>query len=232
MGCKFCCTGSQKMIRNISTGEIIMQFLLTKDLIDDWKKDQKKIKNIVFMGMGEPLLNFEQVAKAIKIFTSSEGLEISRRHITVSTCGIVPNIKKCAQESKINLALSLHAVANEFRSSLMPINKKFSLQEVLNACREYSILTKTKITFEYILIDGVNDSEKEARKLVRLVSGINSKINLIPFNSWEGCSFSPSKENQISKFANVLKQKGFEILIRRSKGGDVNAACGQLKLRK
>ena len=231
MGCKFCCTGSQKMIRNLSAGEIVMQFLLAKDLIQDWSKDIKKLKNIVFMGMGEPLLNFDNVAKAIKILTSSDGLEISRRHITVSTCGIVPNIKKCAKDLKVNLALSLHAVDDDSRSTLMPINKKFPIKEVLKACREYSILTKTKITFEYILIDGVNDSEKDAKKLVSIISGINAKINLIPFNAWEGCSFSQSKESQISKFSNVLKQKGYEILIRRSKGGDVDAACGQLKMR-
>jgi len=231
MGCKFCCTGSQKMIRNLSAGEIVMQFLLAKDLIQDWSKDIKKLKNIVFMGMGEPLLNFDNVAKAIKILTSSDGLEISRRHITVSTCGIVPNIKKCAKDLKVNLALSLHAVDDDSRSTLMPINKKFPIKEVLKACREYSILTKTKITFEYILINGVNDSEKDAKKLVSIISGINAKINLIPFNAWEGCSFSQSKESQISKFSNVLKQKGYEILIRRSKGGDVDAACGQLKMR-
>lgn len=231
MGCKFCCTGSQKMIRNISTGEIVMQFLLAKDLIQDWKKNVKKLKNIVFMGMGEPLLNLDNVTKAIKILTSTDGLEISRHHITISTCGIVPNIKKCAKELKVNLALSLHAIDDESRSSLMPINKKFPLKEVLKACREYSLLTKTKITFEYILIDGVNDSEQDAKKLVSLISGINSKINLIPFNPWEGCSFMTSRENRISKFSNVLKQKGYDILIRRSKGGDVDAACGQLKMR-
>ena len=232
MGCKFCCTGSQKMVRNLSTGEIVIQFLLAKDIVGDWIKNQKKVKNIVFMGMGEPLLNFENIAKAIQILTSTDGLEISHRHITISTCGIVPNIKKCARELNVNLALSLHAINDESRNFLMPINKKFPLQEVLKACREYSLLTKTKITFEYILIDGVNDSEQDAKKLVRLISGINSKINLIPFNPWDGCNFAQSKESQIAKFANVLKQKGYEILIRRSKGRDVNAACGQLKLRK
>lgn len=231
MGCKFCCTGSQNMIRNISAGEIVMQILLAKDLIQDWKKDIKKLKNIVFMGMGEPLLNFDNVAKAIKILTSPDGLGFSYHHITVSTCGIIPNIKRCAKELKVNLALSLHAVDDDARSDLMPINKKFPIKEVLKACREYSILTKTKITFEYILIDGVNDAEQDAKKLVSLISSINAKINLIPFNSWEGCNFSQSKENQILKFSNVLRQKGYEILIRRSKGGDIGAACGQLKLK-
>lgn len=232
MNCKFCCTGSQKMVRNLSSGEIVIQFLLAKDLINDWNKDLRKVKNIVFMGMGEPFLNYEQVVKAIKIFTSPEALNISRRNITVSTCGIIPNIKKCARELKVNLALSLHAVDDKSRTSLMPINKKFPINEVLKACREYSILTKTKITFEYILIDNVNDSEKDAKRLVSLISGINAKINLIPFNPWKGCEFTQSKEEQILKFANILKQKGYEILIRRSKGRDVNAACGQLKLNK
>ena len=232
MNCKFCCTGSQKMVRNLSSGEIVIQFLLAKDLINDWNKDLRKVKNIVFMGMGEPFLNYEQVVKAIKIFTSPEALNISRRNITVSTCGIIPNIKKCARELKVNLALSLHAVDDKSRTSLMPINKKFPINEVLKACREYSILTKTKITFEYILIDNVNDSEKDAKRLVCLISGINAKINLIPFNPWQGCEFTQSKEEQILKFANILKQKGYEILIRRSKGRDVNAACGQLKLNK
>lgn len=232
MNCKFCCTGSQKMVRNLSSGEIVIQFLLAKDLINDWNKDLRKVKNIVFMGMGEPFLNYEQVVKAIKIFTSPEALNISRRNITVSTCGIIPNIKKCARELKVNLALSLHAVDDKARTSLMPINKKFPINEVLKACREYSILTKTKITFEYILIDNVNDSEKDAKMLVSLISGINAKINLIPFNPWQGGEFTQSKEEQILKFANILKQKGYEILIRRSKGRDVNAACGQLKLNK
>ena len=143
----------------------------------------------------------------------------------------MPNIKKCAKDLKVHLALSLHAVNDVSRSSLMPINKKYPLNDVLKACREYSLLTKTKITFEYILIDGVNDSEQDAKKLVSIISGINAKINLIPFNAWDGCDFATSKENKILKFSNVLKQKGYEILIRRSKGGDVDAACGQLKMR-
>ncbi len=231
MGCKFCCTGSQKTVRDISSGEIVCQFLLAKDLVGDWGQD-RKVKNIVFMGMGEPLLNFDNVAKAIKTFTSHEGLDISRRNITISTCGIVPGIKQCANELKTKLALSLHAVEDTARTKLMPINKKFPLTEVINACKDYSKVTKTKITFEYVLIDGVNDSEKHAQDLIRLIAGINAKINLIPFNEWEGCDFVQSSEEKIMRFAKILKQKGYEILIRRSKGSEVQAACGQLKMKK
>lgn len=231
MKCSFCRTGTLKFKRNLSAGEIVQQYLIAKDLLHDWpiKDDTKKeVNNIVFMGMGEPLLNYENVKKSIYIFTNNNGLNVSKHNITISTCGIVPIIYKCADELSVNLAISLHSTNNEIRSKLMPINDKYSIKDILKAGEYYSKTTGKQITLEYILIDKINDTDQEAIKLVNIIKSINAKINIIPFNSWNGCEYQTPSKLSIEKFTTILYNHDIIPLIRYSKGNDIMAACGQL----
>ena len=232
LNCKFCHTGTQPLVRNLKAGEIVAQLLHAKDVLQDWPSDaaSRKINNIVMMGMGEPLLNYEQIAKAIQIMMHPQGLAISRKKITLSTSGIVPQIKRCAEELGVNLAISLHAVTDELRNYLVPINKKYSIKELLQSCRDYASVTGyRKITFEYVMLKGVNDSTADAKKLVDLIKGIPAKINLIPFNPWPGTEFECSTEADIKKFATIIEKAGYIAPVRTPRGEDIMAACGQLK---
>ncbi len=230
--CKFCHTGTQVLVRNLTPAEIISQFMHAKDAFADWTQtdERKKLTNIVMMGMGEPLYNYDNVAKAIKIIMNPKGLALSKRKITLSTSGVVPYIKRCGEELGVNLAISLHAVTDELRSHLVPINKKYPLKELLEACRTYPALKdRERITFEYVMLKGVNDSAAEAKQLVRLIKSIPSKINLIPFNPWPGSQYECSSSDAINKFANILEDAGYMAPVRTPRGQDIFAACGQLK---
>lgn len=230
--CKFCHTGTQMLVRNLEAGEIVAQLMHAKDMLEDWPstKDNRAITNIVLMGMGEPLFNYDNVAKAMKIIMDPDGLAVSKRKITLSTSGVVPMIEKCGSELGINLAISLHAVNDELRDHLVPLNKKYPIKELLNACRNYPALkNRSRITFEYVMLKGVNDSVNDANELVKLIRGIPAKINLIPFNPWPGSSFECSSNNQIRRFAEVVENAGYMSPVRTPRGQDILAACGQLK---
>lgn len=232
LNCKFCHTGTQPLVRNLRAGEIVAQLLHAKDVLQDWPSHAatRKINNIVMMGMGEPLLNYEQVAQAIRIMIHPQGLDISRKKITLSTSGIAPQLKRCAEELGVNLAISLHAVTDELRNQLVPINKKYPIQELLQACRDYASITGyRKITFEYVMLKGVNDSPADAKKLVALIKGIPAKINLIPFNPWPGTELVCSTESTIKQFAAIIEKAGYIAPVRTPRGEDIMAACGQLK---
>jgi len=229
--CKFCHTGTQMLVRNLSAGEIIAQVLMAKDLFQDFKKkpnDPKHVSNIVMMGMGEPLYNYDQVKKAILLMI--QGVGISRHKITLSTSGVVPMIEKTGVELRVPLALSLHAVTNELRDHLVPLNKKYPLETLIPVVRQYPSLSQTdRVTFEYVMLKGVNDSLAEARALVQLIKGIPAKINLIPFNPWPGTSFERSTPKAIQSFSNHLINAGYMAPVRTPRGEDILAACGQLK---
>jgi len=230
--CKFCHTGTQTLVRNLEPQEIVAQFMHAKDAMNDWpaSKESRKLTNIVMMGMGEPLFNYENVAKALKIIMNADGLGLSKRKITLSTSGVVPMMKKCGEELGVNLAVSLHAVNDELRDNIVPLNKKYPISELLDACLNYPALTnRTRITFEYVMLKDVNDSEEHARKLVKIIKGIPAKINLIPFNPWPGAPYECSSGNQIKKFANILEKAGYTSPVRTPRGQDIFAACGQLK---
>lgn len=230
LNCTFCHTGTQRLVRNLSSQEIISQVVVAKDSLGEWSKEQRKITNIVMMGMGEPLYNFESVRDGILTMSDDAGLSISKRKITLSTSGIVPKIKMAGNEIGSMLAISLHATNNDLRNEIVPINKKYPIEELLEACRNYPVLSNSKrITFEYVMLKGVNDSEAEARDLVKLISGIPAKINLIPFNSWPGSSYECSDWDQIEKFGNIVNRGGYASPIRIPRGEDISAACGQLK---
>ncbi len=230
--CKFCHTGTQLLVRNLTPSEIVSQFMHAKDSFSDWPstKENRKLTNIVMMGMGEPLYNYENVAKALKIIMDPNGLGLSKRRITLSTSGVVPKIAQCGEELGVNLAISLHAVTDELRNHLVPINKKYPLKELLEACRTYPALkNRGRITFEYVMLKGVNDSVEEAKELVRLIKGIPSKINLIPFNPWPGSNYECSSKRAITNFAKILEDAGYMAPVRTPRGQDIFAACGQLK---
>lgn len=232
LNCKFCHTGTQPLVRNLRAGEIIAQLLHAKDVLQDWpaRVSTRKINNIVMMGMGEPLLNYDQVAQALRIMMDPQGLDISRKKITLSTSGIVPQLKRCAEELGVNLAVSLHAVTDELRNHLVPINKKYPIQELLQACRDYASITGyRKVTFEYVMLKGVNDSPTDAKKLVTLIKGIPAKINLIPFNPWPGTELECSTQQTIRQFAAIIEKAGYIAPVRTPRGEDIMAACGQLK---
>ena len=230
LNCTFCHTGTQKLVRNLSSQEIISQVVVAKDSLKEWSEEPRKITNIVMMGMGEPLYNFESVRDGILTMSDDAGLSISKRKITLSTSGIVPKIKMAGDEIGSMLAISLHATNNDLRNEIVPINKKYPIEELLEACRNYPGLSNSKrITFEYVMLKGVNDSEAEARDLVNLISGIPAKINLIPFNSWPGSSYECSDWDQIEKFGNIVNRGGYASPIRMPRGEDISAACGQLK---
>ncbi|HSE78432.1 MAG TPA: 23S rRNA (adenine(2503)-C(2))-methyltransferase RlmN [Alphaproteobacteria bacterium] len=232
LSCKFCHTGTQRLVRNLQPAEIVGQVMSCRDAFAEWPApaDDRRLTNIVMMGMGEPLFNFDNVATALRIVMDSEGLAVSRRKITLSTAGVAPMIRRCGAELGVMLAVSLHAVTDELRDVIVPLNKKYPIAELLAACREYPGLSNARrITFEYVMLDGVNDSPAEARALVKLLSGIPAKINLIPFNPWPGAPFECSGDKAISAFAAVLMKAGYVAPVRRPRGRDIFAACGQLK---
>jgi 23S rRNA (adenine2503-C2)-methyltransferase len=232
LSCKFCHTGTQMLVRNLEFHEIVAQVLIAKDLLGDWDKQNRKLTNIVFMGMGEPFFNYENVAQAVKILNDVEGLDLSNRKITISTSGLVPEILRCADELKTNLAISLHATNDKLRTEIMAINKKYPLKDLFSACKTYNEKNPNqKITFEYVMLKGVNDQDLHARELINLINraNVNAKINLIPFNPWEGCEYERTEMRQIEKFQSILKDGGVISPIRRTRGDDVLAACGQLK---
>ena len=230
LNCTFCHTGTQKLVRNLTSQEIVSQVLIARDSLEEWGEEQRKITNIVMMGMGEPLYNFENVRDGILVMSDDAGLSISKRKITLSTSGIVPKIKMAGNEIGSMLAISLHATNNDLRNEIDPINKKYPIEELLDACKNYPGLSNSKrITFEYVMLKGINDSEAEARDLVKLISGIPAKINLIPFNSWPGSSYECSDWDQIEKFGDIVNRGGYASPIRMPRGEDISAACGQLK---
>jgi 23S rRNA (adenine2503-C2)-methyltransferase len=232
LNCSFCHTGTQALVRNLTANEIIGQLVLVMDHLKDWPsgKNTRKVTNVVMMGMGEPLLNYKEVSKAIKVMMSDDGISLSRRRITLSTSGIIPMIEASGIDLGVNLAISLHAVNDELRDQLVPINKKYNLEALINACRNYPPLSNSRrITWEYVMIKGVNDRESDAKALINLIKGIPSKINLIPFNPWPGSFFETSTEKSIDIFAKILMDAGFASPIRKPRGQDIYAACGQLK---
>ena len=233
LSCSFCHTGTMKFLRNLSTSEILGQVMYVKNILKDWnnKFDKKKITNIVFMGMGEPLLNYDNVIKSINVLTDQKGLAFSKRKVTLSTSGVVPKIIDFKEDSDVNLAVSLHAAFNEIRDILVPINKKWPIENLLKALKEYSKKRKHKrITFEYIMLEGINDSIKDAKELVKLIKPFKAKINLIPFNPWPGSNYKASSPDQIKVFKKLILEEGKLVAtVRFPRGDDVLAACGQLK---
>ncbi len=230
--CKFCHTGTQRLVRNLGAAEIVGQVMLARDALGEWPspQDDRQLTNIVLMGMGEPLYNYDNVAQALKIVMDHEGLSLSRRKITLSTSGIVPMIARCGAELGVNLAISLHAVTDELRDELVPINKKYPLAELLEACRTYPGSSNARrITFEYVMLKGVNDSPAEAHELVRLLDGIPAKVNLIPFNPWPGAPYERSSDAAIKEFSDIVNAAGYSSPVRTPRGEDIMAACGQLK---
>lgn len=230
--CKFCHTGTQKLVRNLTAGEIIAQLRIAKESLNDWPadKENRKLTNIVMMGMGEPLLNYKEVSKALKIIMDEDGINMSKRKITLSTSGLVPEIYECGNDLGVNLAVSLHATRDELRNEIVPINRKYKIKELLEACRNYpAVSNRTKITFEYVMLKDVNDSDTDARELVKLIKGIPSKINLIPFNPWPGSIYECSSKKRIEAFARIVEKAGYMSPVRKPRGQDILAACGQLK---
>lgn len=239
VGCKFCHTGSQKITRNLTAGEIVAQFMVARDAYGEWPSptnETRYLSNIVVMGMGEPLHNKENTFKALKILSDGDGIAISKRRITLSTSGIVPNIEAVASELGVKLAISLHAPNNEKRSQIMPINNRYKIEDVLTACQKYqNIMGMSRmITFEYLMLKNFNDSADDAKELIALMKKYNlgAKFNLIPFNPWPGCEFEPSSNNKVHAFSKILEDAGFEAPIRVARGQDILAACGQLKSKK
>lgn len=230
--CTFCHTGTMKLVRNLTAEEIVGQVLNARDQMGEWAKptEDQIFTNIVMMGMGEPLFNYANVAKALKIIMDGDGIAISKRRITLSTSGVVPMIEKCGEELGVNLAISLHAVNDELRNELVPINKKYPLKELLNACRTYPAANNARrITFEYVMLKGINDADADARELVRLLKGIPAKVNLIPFNPWPGSEYECSSNSRIAAFAKIVNDAGYSSPVRTPRGRDILAACGQLK---
>ncbi|MDR1907529.1 MAG: 23S rRNA (adenine(2503)-C(2))-methyltransferase RlmN [Holosporales bacterium] len=230
--CAFCYTGTQAFERNLETHEIVGQVLLARQCLHDSGSlnSKRTLTNIVMMGMGEPFHNYENVANALRVLMDQDGLAFSKRRITLSTSGVVPFIKRCGEELGVNLAVSLHAPNDEIRGKLMPINKQYNVKQLIDACREYPNASDARrITFEYVMLKGVNDSEKLAKELAALIEGIPGKVNLIPWNPWEGAHFVTSPEEQIDRFANVLSRAGVTVMVRSPRGQDISAACGQLK---
>ena len=254
LNCTFCHTGTQRLVRNLTAGEIVGQIMVARDRLGDWPglplpslprlrgregrgegaivptDGGRFVTNIVMMGMGEPLYNFEAVRDALLVVADNEGIAISKRKITVSTSGVVPNIKRTGEEIGVMLAVSLHAVRNDLRDELVPLNRKYPIEALLEACRNYPGLTNAKrITFEYVMLKGVNDSLADAKALVRLLAGIPAKINLIPFNPWPGAIHECSDWETIEKFSEVVFDAGYSAPVRTPRGRDILAACGQLK---
>jgi len=232
LNCTFCHTGTQKLVRNLTAAEIVGQVMAVKDDLGEWPSDSdtRKLTNIVFMGMGEPLYNLSNVGAAIAVISDDSGISLSRRRITVSTSGVTPQMHALGEETSAMLAISLHAVRDELRNELVPINRKYPLAELLDACRHYPGLSNARrITFEYVMLNGINDSLSEARELVKLLKGIPAKINLIPFNPWPGAPYKCSSWERIECFADIVNRAGYASPIRTPRGRDIAAACGQLK---
>ncbi|KUF09495.1 23S rRNA (adenine(2503)-C(2))-methyltransferase RlmN [Pseudoponticoccus marisrubri] len=236
--CSFCHTGTQKLVRNLTAGEIVGQIMLARDDLEEWpapgtgtgESGPRLLSNIVLMGMGEPLYNFDNVRDAMKIAMDGEGIALSRRRITLSTSGVVPEIARCAEEIGCLMAVSFHATTDEVRDRLVPINKRWNIATLLDALREYPRLSNSeRITFEYVMLKDVNDSDADARRLVKLISGIPAKINLIPFNEWPGAPYERSDWARIERFADIVYKAGYASPIRTPRGEDIMAACGQLK---
>ena len=234
--CSFCHTGTQRLVRNLTASEIVGQILVARDDLGEWpipgapKNETRLLSNIVLMGMGEPLYNFENVRDAMKIAMDPEGISLSRRRITLSTSGVVPGIAKTAEEIGCLLAVSFHATTDEVRDQLVPINKKWNIQALLEALRAYPKLSNSeRITFEYVMLKNVNDTDADARRLIKLIQGIPAKINLIPFNQWPGAPYERSDWKRIKAFADVIYKAGYASPIRTPRGEDIMAACGQLK---
>ncbi|MCP8939787.1 23S rRNA (adenine(2503)-C(2))-methyltransferase RlmN [Alsobacter sp. SYSU M60028] len=241
LNCSFCHTGTQKLVRNLTTAEIVAQLMVARDRVGDWPgasrptdglipDAERAVSNVVLMGMGEPLYNFENVRDAMEVVSDGEGLSLSRRRITLSTSGVVPMIPRAGEEIGSMLAISLHAVRDDLRNELVPLNKKYPIAELLEACRSYPGLSNARrITFEYVMLKGVNDSLADARELVRLLKGIPAKINLIPFNPWPGTRYECSDWERIESFSEVVFRAGYASPVRTPRGRDILAACGQLK---
>jgi 23S rRNA (adenine2503-C2)-methyltransferase len=234
--CSFCHTGTQKLVRNLTTAEIVGQIMVARDDLGEWpergapKDETRLLSNIVLMGMGEPLYNFENVRDAMKIAMDDQGISLSRRRITLSTSGVVPEIARTAEEIGCQLAISFHATTDEVRDRLVPINKRWNIAELLDALREYpKVSNSERITFEYVMLDGVNDTDEDAHRLIKLIEGIPAKINLIPFNEWPGAPYKRSSNNRIRRFADIIYKAGYASPIRTPRGEDIMAACGQLK---
>ncbi len=241
--CTFCHTGTQKLVRNLTSREIVQQLVVARDMIGDFPgltrptdgllpsgEGVRAVSNIVFMGMGEPLFNVDNVAAAIDVLSDGDGLSLSKRRITVSTSGVVPEIPPLGERAGTMLAISLHAVRDDLRDTLVPLNKKYPIKELMNACRDYPGLSNARrITFEYVMLKGVNDSPAEARELVRLLKGVPAKINLIPFNPWPGTKYECSDWGTIETFSDIVFNAGYASPVRTPRGRDILAACGQLK---
>ena len=236
LNCSFCYTGTQKLVRNLTSADIIGQILVVRDDLNEWPynsmpKDKKRqISNVVMMGMGEPLYNYNSVKEALKIVMDNEGIALSKRRITLSTSGVVPEIAKTGNEIGCLLAISFHATTDSVRDKLVPINKKWNIKKLLAALREYPTLSNSqRITFEYVMLKGVNDSDADAKRLVKLIAGIPAKINLIPFNPWPGSPYERSTKQRINSFADIVNKAGYASPVRSPRGEDIMAACGQLK---
>jgi 23S rRNA (adenine2503-C2)-methyltransferase len=235
LNCRFCHTGTQKLVRNLTSSEIVSQILIARDHLREWphagrNSTTRQITNVVMMGMGEPLYNFDNVRDALSIVADGEGLSVSKRRITLSTAGVVPMIAKAGEEIGSMLAISLHAVRDDVRDVIVPLNKKYPIKELLAACRAYPGLSNARrITFEYVMLKGVNDSVADAKQLVRLIAGIPAKINLIPFNPWPGAPYECSDWEQIETFGEIVNKAGYASPIRTPRGRDIMAACGQSK---
>ncbi len=231
--CSFCHTGTQKLVRNLTAAEIVGQILVARDDLGEWERPpeaRRSITNIVLMGMGEPLYNTDNVRDAMLVAMDGDGIAISRRRVTLSTSGIVPEIARVGQEIGCLLAISFHATTDEVRDKLVPINRKYKIADLLDACRAYPRLSNSeRITFEYVMLKGVNDSDADARRLVRLIAGIPAKINLIPFNPWPGAPYERSDPDRIAAFADIVNRAGYASPVRTPRGEDIMAACGQLK---
>jgi len=232
LNCRFCHTGTQKLVRNLNPSEILGQLLIAKDALEDWPSTVpgRKVTNIVMMGMGEPLYNFDNVKAALSTVMDGDALALSKRRVTLSTAGVVPMIPRAGTEIGSSLAISLHAVRDDIRDEIVPINKKYPIAELIEACRTYPGASNARrITFEYVMLKNVNDSLADARALVKLVAGIPAKINLIPFNPWPGAPYECSDWGQIEKFAEIVNRAGYASPVRTPRGRDIMAACGQLK---
>ncbi len=238
--CSFCHTGTQALVRNLTAGEIVGQIMLARDRIKDWPDDLEKnpkpplsgryITNVVLMGMGEPLYNFDNVKQAMHIASDGEGMSLSKRRITLSTSGVVPEIVRAGEEIGTSLAISLHGTTDEIRNKLVPLNKKYPIAELMNACASYPLASNARrITFEYVMLKGINDTREDAKRLVRLLAGIPAKVNLIPFNPWPGSPYECSEWDVIEVFAEILNNAGYASPVRTPRGRDIMAACGQLK---
>ncbi len=234
LNCRFCHTGTMRLVRNLDAGEIVGQVMLARDSLGEWpsQPEGRMLSNIVMMGMGEPLYNFDNVRDALRIVMDGDGLGLSRRRITLSTSGVVPMMARAGEEIGVNLAVSLHAVTKEIRDEIVPLNRKYGIEELLQACADYPGANNARrITFEYVMLDGKNDSDEDARELVRLIRKykLPAKVNLIPFNPWPGAEYECSSDERVRRFSDIVFEGGISAPIRRPRGRDIMAACGQLK---